>query len=891
MSPRRRPDAPDARGALADVFPAGSVRLETLPNGLRVLARHKPGAGVVAIVTYVGAGYFDETDDVVGVAHVLEHMYFKGTPTRGVGEIARDTKANGGILNAATIYDHTHYYVVLPASAFAAGLDIQADAFAHSLVDAGELTRELEVIIEEAKRKADNPQAVSTETMFALLHDQHRIRRWRIGREPGLRALTRDDVVAFYRNFYRPGNTVLAVVGDVDPGEAIAAVAARYGSIPDVPVARHPGPAEPPPADGPLRYRELSGDVQQSELLLGWRTPGLDHPDTPVIDLITAILSGGRASRLYRAVRDRRLASSVHAWNYTPTELGVLLVHATARPERSASALRASWDQLRRVREGDVTAEEVERARRFVAAQWVRRLETSDGQANHLAAWELSGGWTRGGDYLGALLTAGPDAVAAVASRWLPENRAAVLVYRPASAPPFAADGEAVAELLGGDRPDPVTPVTRPVATAAVHTGSRAWRHERNEGGASVYRTAAGLPIVVQRVGGPVAHLGWFVNGGALGEPDEHAGITSLMTRAALRGTQRLGAKELAEAVEFAGGALACGAGHDGFQWTISVPTEGLAAATDILADVVQRPAFRTDAVESERAVALAEIAATRDDMYRWPLRLAAEAAWAGHPYGRALLGHEGSVGQLNSAYLEAWHESAALSARGVLVCVADADPDETVAAVARRFTELAECPAPEVATPAWPRGVAERVDPRDKAQTALAMMFPGPSRRDDDRFAAMILAGIASGLGGRFFEELRDRQSLAYVVHFAPVVRQLGGAFLGYIGTSPEKEDVARAGLLHQIARLCEDPVAPEELQRAQTFALGSNAIRREAAAAVLADLADAWLYGTSLDEIARYEERVRAVTAADVRRVARAYLDADRRVEGIIRGAGRSV
>ena len=198
-----------------------TVRRTTLANGLRVLVRRDRSAPVVAIVTYVSAGYFDETDDVVGIAHVLEHMYFKGTPTRGVGEIARQTKAVGGYLNAATIYDHTSYYTVLPASASRAGLDVQVDAYANSLIDAEELARELEVIIQEAKRKSDNPGAVATETLFELLHDRHRIRRWRIGREPGLRALTRDAMMRFYRNFYHPGNTVLVVVGDVDPDEAL----------------------------------------------------------------------------------------------------------------------------------------------------------------------------------------------------------------------------------------------------------------------------------------------------------------------------------------------------------------------------------------------------------------------------------------------------------------------------------------------------------------------------------------------------------------------------------------------------------------------------------------------------------------------------------------------
>src|SRR3954454_7058638 len=101
------------------------VRRTVLPNGLTVLVKRDTSAPVVAIVTYVKAGYFDETDDVVGIAHVLEHMYFKGTPTRGVGEIARETKSVGGYLNAATIYDHTSYYTVLPASGFTEGLDVQ----------------------------------------------------------------------------------------------------------------------------------------------------------------------------------------------------------------------------------------------------------------------------------------------------------------------------------------------------------------------------------------------------------------------------------------------------------------------------------------------------------------------------------------------------------------------------------------------------------------------------------------------------------------------------------------------------------------------------------------------------------------------------------------------
>src|SRR5690606_26789671 len=167
-------------------------------------------------VTHVRAGYFDEPDAIVGVSHVLEHMYFKGTERRGVGEIARETKAAGGYLNAGTIYDHTSYYTVLPSSALEQALDIQADALQHSAIDEDELRRELRVIIQEAQRKLDNPEAVAQEKLFEAMFDVHRIRRWRIGTEPVLASFTRADVLRYYRELYHPANTVLVIAGDVD---------------------------------------------------------------------------------------------------------------------------------------------------------------------------------------------------------------------------------------------------------------------------------------------------------------------------------------------------------------------------------------------------------------------------------------------------------------------------------------------------------------------------------------------------------------------------------------------------------------------------------------------------------------------------------------------------
>ncbi|HET7458325.1 MAG TPA: pitrilysin family protein [Gemmatimonadaceae bacterium] len=881
------PSSADA--SLPGLDPA-TVHRRVLANGLTVLVRQDRSAPVVAIVTYVKAGYFDETDDVVGIAHVLEHMFFKGTERRGVGEISKQTKAAGGYLNAHTIYDHTSYYAVVPSARFAEALDVQFDAYANSAIDAGELAKELEVIIQEAKRKADNPPAVATETLYELLHDRHRMRRWRIGREPGLRALTRDALVGFYRNFYRPSSTILSIAGDVDVDAAFAEIERRYGALPAGEPRRTPGPAEPSHRD--FRYREWAGDVAQTQLLFGWRTVPAAHADAPLLDLAASALGSGRASRLYRAVRDRKLAASVSAYNYSPTELGVFVVHAETPPATAGRAACAAWTQLREMRDEGVGVLELERVRRLYESRWVRRLETMDGQANYLAEWEAMGDWRLGDRYLERLLCATPADVTEAVRRYLDPNAAGVVVYRPASEPPVAADAGAMRAILENGRPEalPSTPPRQARLTPATISAPTL---EREEAGVRVYRTRSGVPILVRRKpGAQVVHLGVVFAGGAVLEGADHAGLTSLMTRTAVKGTERRTAQQIAEDAEMLGGSVGVSAGAESFGWMLSVPARHTAAALDLLADVVQRPTMPDDCFETERDVAVSEVAMLRDDMYRYPLRLATQAAFAGHPYGVPASGTEASLRALGAGDLREWHRSRVLAGAPVIAVVGDVDAAEVAACVARDFASLSAGDAPQVGEPRWPAEPTRVVESREKAQTALALLFPGLRRSElEERFVADIIAGIASGLGGRFFEELRDRQSLAYTVQAFSSERVHAGTFVAYIATSPDQEDRARRGLLDEFAKLREAPVTAEELERAQTYAIGTHAIAQQSGGSVLADVLDAWLFGRGLGELELHDTLVRRVTPAMIQAFARRHFDESSVVEGIVRGVGKTV
>jgi zinc protease len=388
-----------------------------------------------------------------------------------------------------------------------------------------------------------------------------------------------------------------------------------------------------------------------------------------------------------------------------------------------------------------------------------------------------------------------------------------------------------------------------------------------------------------------VASVGVFIVGGAVDEEDNEAGLTLLTARTMLKGTTTRTAAQIAEDAEMLGGTISASAGGDSFGWSFSVPGARLPEALELLGDVIQRPTIPDDSFETERTVALSNVAMLRDDMYRYPMRLASSVAFGGHPYGRPVMGTEESLRAIPVERAREWHKTKVLESAAVIGVVADIDVKEVADLVAREFGSLEPEKGPKIGKPRWPKSVKIAAESRDKAQTAIALAFPAPPRTDNSRFAAALIATVASGLGGRFFDELRDKQSLAYTVQAAVSEKRVAGMFLSYIATSPEKEGVARDGLLAEFEKLREQPVTEEELSRAKEYVVGSHAISQESGSALLGEMLDAWMFGGGLHELLEHDASVRAVTADQMREVARKYFDPKRRVEGIVRGVGRTV
>jgi len=855
------------------------VRREVLSNGLTLLVQPVPHATAVASLCHVRAGFFDEPDELTGVSHVLEHMLFKGTPTRGVGEIAREMKAAGGYFNAGTGYDHTVYYAVLPPESLRSGVELQADAIRRSLLDADELARELRVIIEEAKRKLDTASAVAGETLHALLFDRHRIRRWRIGTEAQLAGVTHADVAGYYRSRYVPSRTIVALVGALDAEVALELGRRYYADWPEAEPLLDPSPSEP--AHHELRVRTLRGDVRQAELVLGWRTVPTLHPDAPALDIAAMILSAGRASRLYRALRSTGLVTSIGAGHFTPTEVGVFSISAELDPQNLTSALREAGRAIARLRESGPTEAELRRARTLLEARWARRLQTAEGRASALAFAEALGGMELLDVEYERLVAVQPDEARHAAEKWLRPESAGAVAYLPESAAieleveQLRAALQLAASELPQSIPQPVarTPRSLPVRGSAT--------------GEVLHVPLAGVDLLLLRNSGvPLVSLGVYRRRSAR-ETIETAGLGALAVRAAVRGAAGLNANLLALGFEQLGGSVAPLVATDWYGYSTSVLSEHAVEAALLLDGVLRTPALEPDEIARERVTLLEEAVQTADDMVRRPIQLALRSAFGDAGYGLPLHGVPESIPGLTDGMVRAWHAGELAAGRSVCVAVGDLDPLRFAERLAGVFESTpASAELPHAAPTAWRAQGSRSVEERNKRQTALALMFPGPSRLMTARFAGEVWSAVASGLGGRLFSVLRERHSLAYTVFASSWQRSGAGALLLYLATSPERESEAREALLAELARFHEAPTDAADVGRAVSYLSGQIPVERQTTGALAAELADAWLVGTGLEELLDPAAGYRAVTAAAIRELAATAFDPARSAEGVVRG-----
>ena len=857
----------------------------TLDNGLRVLCLRNAAAPAVAIQVWVQVGSADEHEGQFGLAHVHEHMLFKGTETRAVGRIASEVEGAGGEINAFTSFDQTVYHVVMSSRFFHVGLDVLADAVQRSAFDADELSRELEVVLEEIKRSDDSAPRVAAKMLFDTAFEVHPYSRPVIGSVASVKSFDRDRVTDFYRRWYTGQNMVVVAVGDLDEEDAADQIAAAFAQLPAGGRAPERA-AEPAPSD--LRFRRETSRFSLTHLSLAFPVPEGGHPDVPLLDVLALIVGQGESSRLVQSVkRTQGLVNDVSCYAYTPRDPGLFVVSARIPKGDANPALKALLTEVERVCREPVQVEELTKAVNLIDAQRVYERESVQGQARKAGYYEsVCGSADYDIEYLRRVGEATPDALLEVARRYFEPSRLTCVALVPeedTDALTEASVRQAISELSGRSRVEPVG-WTPPGRVAPAHIAAE-------RGQLHVHTLDCGARVVmVADTGLGLTALRAIMPGGVLAEPSGKNGVAHLTAASMNRGAGERDAAQMWATIESMAAHISASSGRSSVSVRCDALTAGLDDAFELFTDVLLRPRFDDAAVTLERSLQLEHIRSQADRPAGNTISKMLAALFQDHAYGHRVVGTEETVPGLNAADLRLMHAAVVRPDQMVFSAVGDFDEDALLSKINASLAEYAPTGAPAPASLPF-TAISARQEIRFSGrgeQAHIAIGYPGISYSDPDRAVLDLLATTLGGQGGRLFLELRDKQSLAYSVSAASVEGLRHGYVYTYMGTSPEKLAVAAAGLERVIDGVRQERITEDELERAKRYIVGTYDVGLQRRSARAGALAYHVLFESPWLEFGEYTDRILAVTTDEVLAVAQRLLNPERAVTCIFEPEG---
>ncbi len=862
--------------------PTRGMAVRTLRNGLRVVVRPLRTAPVVSTLLCYRVGSRDELPGSTGIAHFLEHLLFKGTRRLKKGEIDRLTYEAGGTNNAFTSSDSTSYVFNLPRRNWELALRIEADRMRNCTFDKAEFEAERQVVMQERRISVDDSSQNFQEQLWATTFLAHPYRNPIIGWMEDLRRLTRSDVVAFYRRYYRPSNATLVITGDVAPEESFRAVEQAFRHVSGTPAPIRPVIIEPPVTS--TRRMQVRLPSGTPEVAIMFHAPRRGSRDAEALELLASVLAGGKLSRLHdhlvegTGVADGPVALEVGAGASLQRDLGQFGVEGTClpgtTPERLESAL---WKEIEAICQAPPSVAELTRARGQYLSGWIHGLETAEDLAAVLGDAEAAGGVAQLEGMWSRIQGVTPDDIQRVARKYLRRDRAVT------------------GELL------PREPAK--VTSAAGRRAARSWKRRAArsrttaapaaETFASLRPIERTLPnglrlLLLERHNVPSVSLSLRLPTGYYDEPAAQAGVANLCGRTLLEGAGTRTAREISEALETAGAELVVDVGGPTTSVSLRCLSEHVPGLLPVFADVLRRPRFPADRVDLEKRRLTTEMRASEEEAAVQAARAFDRAIYGDHPAGRPSEGTVATVTPLTAVELAAWHAEAFRPRGAVLVAVGDFQSAELISQLQALLADWESAPRSAGPNPPSPKRQAVAATlriPLDRTQSLVYMGHLGVRRGDPDYVTLLVLDTIlGQGAGGGFTAripyQVRDVQGLAYSVGggVATGADVVPGTFLITLGTEPSRVSRAIAAVMVELRRIRETLVTPDELRRAVNYLVDSYVFSFQTNDQVVAYLQRTDRFGLGPDYRRRFAGEVRSVTAAAVKRCAQRTIDPGR-------------
>jgi len=873
-----------------------NVRKIVLENGLTVLTKEVHTAPVVTVQVWYKVGSRNEEPGVNGIAHQLEHMMFKGTKNRPI-QFGRLFSALGSDSNAFTSYDQTAYYGTVERDKLKALLVLEADRMQNSLIDAEQLASEKRVVISELQGYENSPEYRLNRAVMQAMFPNHAYGLPVGGTKADVDKFQVEQVRKYYDNFYTPDNAVLVVVGDFKTANTLEIVKEVFGKLPKSQESRVETrliasvksqeltvPPSPPLPLSPSSLIVLREPGAGHLLQVVYPLPDVNQPDVPALDVMDYILTEGRNSRLYQALVESGLASEVTAAVTSLRESGWYELLVTAVPNQKLKNIDSALNRaIANVVKKGVTREEVERAKTQLAADVVLSNRDITSQGMQLGNDETTAGDYRYTDrYLEAVSQVRAADVVAVINKYLSKEARTVGFFEPTQKLPKGTDNKLhstpTTENFSPSVPGLPSEVVKylPPVDSAINNITRVLPQQ--------FTFANGLRVLLlPDKSTPTVTLSGHIEAGMEFDPDDKAGLASLVAENLMNGTKTKNVLAIAKALEERGATLDFEAYREGVRIEGDSLAKDLPILIETLADVVINSTFPAKELKLSRQQTLTALQLELDEPAEVAKRTFVQSIYPKkHPLHT--FATQESVEHISREDVINFKVRHYRPDTIVIALIGDFDLDKVRSLLKAEFGDwqvIGEPPKLKYPTVSSPQKIVH-VNPvlLGKSQAVTYMGYKGINRQDPQFHAALVLNQILGGdtLSSRLGAEVRDRLGLSYGIYSYFQAGKNVGTFFIEMQTSPEDTTKAIASTRQLLQQIKQQGVTLPEVETAKHTLISNYNVSLANPEELTDRILMNEVYGLDSVELRSFTQKIQKVTLAQVNQAARELLHPDK-------------
>lgn len=862
-----------------------------LDNGMQVLLFPDSSKPVVTVNLTLFVGSRHEGYGEAGMAHLLEHMLFKGTPNHQ--DIPKMLGKRGADFNGTTWTDRTNYYETLPAEGdnLEFAIRLEADRMINSWIKGEDLASEMTVVRSEFEQGEDSPSGVLSERIAATAYRWHNYGQTTIGNQSDIERVPIDRLQAFYRKYYRPDNAMLVVAGAIDPADALDLVEKYFGVLDNPPVPLEKTYTQEPPQDGE-RQTVVRRVGKQQLVGVSYHVPSGGDPEYPAITILNSLMASEPSGRLYRGLVESKLATSITGEAIGQHDPGLMTFMATLPPSLSLEKAQSRMlEILEGIEKEPITKQEVERA----IADFLKAREfmnaNSTSLATQLSEWGAQGDWRLYFLFRDRMEQTTAEDVQRVAVRYLSRNNRTLGLFVPS---------ETSERVTIPARPDLSQALAGYQGRQEVSEGESldadlAAIQARVESG--VLASGIRYNFLTKKSRGDMVSLLLTLRFGNLESLKNKRAVCDLLGTWMSRGTQSLDYQGLQDRLSQLRASVQLQTQAGLLQLRLDVKRSQLPDAMDLCQELLRKPGF----VETELDVVRSEMTSQLEASMTEPQALAPLAVnQALNPYSKDDVRYTGTLeetlqavkavtaDQIKQLYAEMLGGST-----GEVVVVGDFE-SETVKSAVESWTGnwIAKVPFERVPQPAnvGAAGGTAQINTPDKANSVFFAAEHLPIRDDHPDYAALALGNYILGggtLSSRLMERVRQQEGLSYGIGSGltahPVDQRT--VFMIYAIANPANMEKLSDLIRQELAKWVENGVSTEELEEAKQGYLQSLVVERSGDASIAGILASNLFAKRTLQYQVDFEKKIKNLKAEDVNRALKAHMDLKRL---IIRSAG---